>query len=284
MNNNGFQFYNSIYHFNNNQNFQNPQINLLMIQYMMNFIQSNNMNNSLNNNFGFNQPYTINNVIQMKKKDDIKVNNKNKFVKKTISKKQLSNEEKVEIEKWVLARKKNFPTKTNILEKEKKGKIKVDVGMISKLELKLRKKVNLLKKIDGKKMRNNRNKKNKKNKNNFNILKEEKNIELEEGEIQIENKNENNEKKIENNNNENKEEIEDKKNMENKEKQYNKNKRKRNKKSNKNNNNNVNKAKTKFSFKYKHNFLYDNLLKKEKIQEQNIILQVFRYFIKENLV
>ena len=88
MNNNGFQFYNSINHFNNNQNFQNPQINLLMIQYMMNFIQSNNMNNSLNNNFGFNQPYTINNVIQMKKKDDIKVNNKNKFVKKTISKKR----------------------------------------------------------------------------------------------------------------------------------------------------------------------------------------------------
>ena len=57
----------------------------------------------------------------------------------------------------------------------------------------------------------------------------------------------------------------------------NKNKKNINKNLNKKNNNNL-------QFKYKHNYLYDKMVKKELIQEQNILLQAFRFFIEENLI
>ena len=295
MNNNGF---NSFHFNNNNMNYfsnlhlQNPQINLIMLQYMMNIISQNNQQNQLNTNFqiGYNQPYTLNNVkknIISKKINKIKElyfnkSNNNNIIKSNIPKRKLTKEEKVEVEKWVLARKKNFPTKSNILEKEKNGKIKEDIGMISKLELKLRKKVNLLKRIDGrKKLRNNKNKKIKNNiikNNNFKLKNEEnvnsnnnniieKNIELEEGEIENENK----ENKFDNS-------IKDIDKIENdKNNSIIQNKRERKKRNN-------NQKRMKFSFSYKHNFLFDNMIKKEIIKEQNIILQAFRYFINEKLV
>ena len=306
MNNNGFnsfQFCN-----NNNLNcysnitFQNPQMNLIMLQYMMNIISQNNQQNKLNSNFqiGYNQPYTLNNVQKTnnniiskkinkyKKELNFNKSNNNNSIKSNIPKRKITKEEKVEIEKWVLARKKNFPTKSNILEKEKNGKRKEDIGMISKLELKLRKKVNLLKRIDGKKkIRNNKNKMGKHNvikANNFKFKNEEnvilnnnkeieKNIELEEGEIENESENENKIKqnKLNNNSIANKDKLEnDKINS------LIQKKRERKKRNNK--------KRITFPFSYKHNFLFDNMIKKEIIQEQNIILQAFRYFINEKLV
>ncbi len=185
--------------------------------------------------------------------------------------------------------KKNFPTKSNIEEKEKNGKRKEDIGMISKLELKLRKKVNLLKRIDGKKkVRNNKNKNCKHNiikTNNFNFKNDEnvsinnnniieKTIELEEGEIENECENENKiqQNKMNNNSIKNLDKIENDKID-----SLIQNKRERKKRNN-------NKSKMRFPFSYKHNFLFDNMIKKEIIQEQNIILQAFRYFINEKLV
>ncbi len=308
MNNNGFnsfQFYNN----NNNMNyysnlhFQNPQMNIIMLQYMMNIISQNNQQNQLNSNFqiGYNKPYTLNDVQKTNKniitkkinkyKKELnfnKSNNKN-ITKSNIPKRKLTKEEKVEIEKWVLARKKNFPTKSNIEEKEKNGKRKEDIGMISKLELKLRKKVNLLKRIDGKKkVRNNKNKNCKHNiikTNNFNFKNDEnvsinnnniieKTIELEEGEIENECENENKiqQNKMNNNSIKNLDKIENDKID-----SLIQNKRERKKRNN-------NKSKMRFPFSYKHNFLFDNMIKKEIIQEQNIILQAFRYFINEKLV
>ena len=270
---------------------------------MMNIISQNNQQNQLNSNFqiGYNKPYTLNNVQKTnmniitkkinKYKKELnfnKSNNKN-ITKSNIPKRKLTKEEKVEIEKWVLARKKNFPTKSNIEEKEKNGKRKEDIGMISKLELKLRKKVNLLKRIDGKKkVRNNKNKNCKHNiikTNNFNFKNDEnvsinnnniieKTIELEEGEIENECENENKiQQNIMNNNSiKNLDKIENDKID-----SLIQNKRERKKRNN-------NKSKMRFPFSYKHNFLFDNMIKKEIIQEQNIILQAFRYFINEKLV
>ncbi len=130
MNNNGFnsfQFYNN----NNNMNyysnlhFQNPQMNIIMLQYMMNIISQNNQQNQLNSNFqiGYNKPYTLNDVQKTNKniitkkinkyKKELnfnKSNNKN-ITKSNIPKRKLTKEEKVEIEKWVLARKKKFSYK-----------------------------------------------------------------------------------------------------------------------------------------------------------------------------
>ena len=44
-------------------------------------------------------------------------------------------------------------------------------------------------------------------------------------------------------------------------------------------NNEKNNSDYKVGFKYKQNRLYDELIKKEKIQEQNIILQAIRYLL-----
>ena len=66
--------------------------------------------------------------------------------------------EKIEIDKWFEARKKLYPTKKNIELKKKIGEIKVEKGLVSELELKLRKKVNILKKLNSSrriKMQNN---------------------------------------------------------------------------------------------------------------------------------
>ena len=208
--------------------------------------------------------------------------------------------EKIEIDKWFEARKKLYPTKKNIELKKKIGEIKVEKGLVSDLELKLRKKVNILKKLNASKKIKIRNKFNKefpnfqkrkkefleKNENNNkkeeinicnnnqtnidNIEKEkEKENTLEDGEIEEEFK-----KKEEDNINENNINLLGKK----RERKINNIKKKlgTNKKEIKENKNEIGFKK---GFKYKTNNLYDELIKKEKIKEQNILLQAIRYLI-----
>jgi len=307
---------NNTLNYNNNSNYgynhiNNPLENLFM-QYMN--INQTSKNNNLNTyinintstnisqyienllNNGFNQPYTLNNVKKTNYRNknsnnnksynktyhcnynnindnyinefdfDEMTNNKKKFLRK------MTKNEKIEMEKWVEARKKLYPTKKNIEEKNKIGELKVEKGIISNLELKLRKKVNILKKIYNKKCKRNKINIIKKipdnfiNSNNINNITNN-NIEdnqLEEGEIAPENHDDNcllrkkrnikkRIKKLNGKNNGNKENI-----------NYN--------------------SSTKKGFKYKINHLYDDLIKKDKIKEQNIILQAIRYLInlKEN--
>ena len=158
----------------------------------------NNVNNNNNNNyisynstnifqlmpniikFGFNQPYTFENT---KKESTIihPSNFKNKLYyknKETSSNynndiindndsnerkfmRKMTKAEKIEIDKWFEARKKLYPTKKNIELKQKLGEIKVEKGLVSNLELKLRKKVNILKKLNSSKRIKIRNKFNK---------------------------------------------------------------------------------------------------------------------------
>ena len=296
----------------------------------------NNVNNNNNNNyisynstnifqlmpniikFGFNQPYTFENT---KKESTIihPSNFKNKLYyknKETSSNynndiindndsnerkfmRKMTKAEKIEIDKWFEARKKLYPTKKNIELKQKLGEIKVEKGLVSNLELKLRKKVNILKKLNSSKRIKIRNKFNKEFPN-FQKRKREKLYNKEkdkdkeedkgEGEFKEINEKENN---ISNNdniledgeikddyisNNENK--------KENNENIHNLIGKKRERKTNfkkklgKNQNkDNKNENGFKKGFKYKMNNLYDELIRKDKIKEQNILLQAIRYLI-----
>ena len=289
---------------NQNNGFNNSiQFNNLMMQYMMmNAYQRNMMHNALmmsNRNLamGFNQPYTLNNVSKNNQKkqkspqkekeidnddydeDSFKEEKKQKVIK------HYTKEELDEIEKWINARKRNFPSKNTVEQKDLLGKKREEAGMISKLELKLRKKVSILKKIDSRGgynnngYRKNNNTQFKKNQHrNSNNNKQKKNIPqksnepLEEGEIPLEEETQKKDININETKEEKTKESEEKKeeNKNNRREQRNRNKER--------------KAKENFPFRYKHNFLYDNMIKKELIIEENIILQAFRYFINEGLI
>ena len=299
----------------NINNFNNNNINLLnsanIFQLMPNIIK-----------FGFNQPYSFENTKKEPKiihpsnfKSKLNYINKNP-ISKTINNdsvevdsnerkfmRKMTKAEKIEIDKWFEARKKLYPTKKNIELKKKIGEIKVEKGLVSELELKLRKKVNILKKLNSSrriKMQNNfknfmnfkqrkkellDSKKNSKDKdveyNNLshseNALDNTKNENIiEEGEI-VED--------IKSNNNENNNEIkENKQNFigKKRERKINNIKKKLGNKKKKKNNENKKENGFKKGFKYKINNLYDELIKKDKIKEQNILLQAIRYLIKVN--
>jgi len=301
-------------HFNNTININTSNL----FQFMPN------MSNILK--YGFNQPYTLsntekessiihpssfknklhyknketylnhlsdNNFNDNKSDDDC---NERKFMRK------MTKAEKIEIDKWFEARKKLYPTKKNIELKKQLGQIKVEKGLVSDLELKLRKKVNILKKLNSSKRLKIRNKFNKefpnfqmrkkelrekneqKSKNDEfntnNILTNSDNTKkneyiIEEGEI-VESINEQDKKeeKEEKDDKDNKQELIGRK----RERKINKIKNKlgKNKKLGKENKNEYGFKK---GFKYKSNNLYEELIKKEKIKEQNILLQAIRYLI-----
>ena len=320
----------------------NYQLNNLMMQYMMmnnygrNMMQNALMLNNRNLAMGFNQPYTMNNVVgsttnsnkvnnlkTTKVNDSFKEKNvnysqkQNNFVENTnynfnndsyieVKKptRHYTKEELEEINKWILSRKRNFPTKDNINQKELLGKKREEAGMISKLELKLRKKVTILKKLDSRgksfnnktgfnqktshtKFNNNNNRYPKKQSkiNQIKKLQNKKNEEPpEEGEILEEGQIEE-EKKIINIKEDTDNQKENEKKNQNKE-EDNKGNIEENNKTQKylTKNRNMKKSKENFPFRYKHNFLYENMIKKDLIKEQNIILQAFRYFINEGLI
>ena len=298
---------------NNNNTFNNKNIpnSLNILQLMPNSIK-----------LGFNQPYSFSNTkkespiihpnnfknkLYYKNKETFSNNfndkdydtksddecNERKFMRK------MTKAEKIEIDKWFEARKKLYPTKKNIELKKKIGEIKVEKGLVSDLELKLRKKVNILKKLNSSKRIKIRNKFNKEFPNfqkrkREKLYNKEKDKEKEEDKGENEFK-ENNEKEnnISNNeyiledgeikddyisNNENK--------KENNENSHNLIGKKRERKTNikkklgKNQNkDNKNENGFKKGFKYKMNNLYDELIRKDKIKEQNILLQAIRYLI-----
>ena len=294
----------------NINNFNNNNINILnsanIFQLMPNIIK-----------FGFNQPYSFENTKKEPKiihpsnfksklnyinKNPISTNNhydnneddsnERKFMRK------MTKAEKIEIDKWFEARKKLYPTKKNIELKKQMGEIKVERGLVSELELKLRKKVNILKKLNSSKRikfqnhfnknfmsfqqrkkellesKKNSNDKISKNNNlsniNNDINNEQKENTIEEGEIVEEIKSNNNEK-----NNENKKNFIGKK----RERKVPNIKKKLGKSNKQINNENKKENGFKKGFKYKINNLYDELIKKDKIKEQNILLQAIRYLI-----
>ena len=157
-----------------------------------------------------------------------------------------------EITKWVLSRKRNYPTDKNVSEKLDKGKTRENAGMLSTLELTLRDRLKIMNKIDKKKFvrrwtfKRKRSRKNgKRTKTNEQDNSTEKPLESEIKDI---------------GRNENQETITT---------------------TDFNNYNQINKNNM---FKYKKNRIYDNMIKKEKYKEMNVILQCFRYFVNENLV
>lgn len=257
----------------NQQQYMYANYNMMLRFMMMNPQFSHGLMN-MNFGMGINQPYTLSNVIKPEKKE------KKQKIEKTISK-----EEQDEIDKWILRRKRNFPTKDNIDAKEKNEKLKEDAGMISKLEIKLRKKVNKLKLIlSGGKRRKMKDKNSKwaKNKGNQKLKKPDENQKqipdedsLEEGEIEVV------EKKDEKMNHKG---ISTESKILDQEPKDQPSVIKENIKSKKNQKkNNPNMQNHSYPFKYKQNTLYKNMIKKEVIQEKNIILQALRYFINEGL-
>ena len=291
----------------NNTNFQNTTQNIF--QLMPNIIK-----------YGFNQPYSFENTkkeskiihpsnfkskLYFKNNSDNIINisydntkddsNERKFMRK------MTKAEKIEIDKWFEARKKLYPTKKNIELKKKLGEIKVEKGLVSDLELKLRKKVNILKKLNtSKKIKFNNNF----NKNFPNFQKRKKELkEMKEKNAlsHINNINKISENNIISNNNENiiedGEIVDEIKSINNNENGEGEDKNKINdfigkKRERKNikkklgenmkllfDNKNKEKNGFKKGFKYKSNNLYDELIKKEKIKEQNILLQAIRYLI-----
>jgi hypothetical protein len=169
--------------FNPNQtlginNFNNNPMQILL-QYI-NILNSNKFNHipnpsPQNSNFfqlmpniikyGFNQPYSFENTkkepkiihpsnfksklyFKNKTNDNLNdINNNEDSIERKFMRK-MTKAEKLEIDKWFEARKKLYPTKKNIELKKKLGEIKVEKGLVSELELKLRKKVNILKKLN----------------------------------------------------------------------------------------------------------------------------------------
>ena len=339
---NNYNMNNTINHpnnFNPNQtlginNFNNNPMQILL-QYI-NILNSNKFNHipnpsPQNSNFfqlmpniikyGFNQPYSFENTkkepkiihpsnfksklyFKNKTNDNLNdINNNEDSIERKFMRK-MTKAEKIEIDKWFEARKKLYPTKKNIELKKKLGEIKVEKGLVSELELKLRKKVNILKKLNSsrrikinndfnknfptfqkrkKEMRElsnknnnyekNKDKNNEENKTlNNNDIKDE-NIILEEGEIVEE---------IKSINNENKEASRENKNDFVGKKRERKNKIRKKFEKNKKlwiNKDNKKEIEFKKGFKYKSNNLYDELIKKDKIKEQNILLQAIRYLI-----
>ena len=305
---------------NNNNIFNNKNIpnSLNILQLMPNIIK-----------FGFNQPYSFSNTkkessiihpsnfknkLYYKNKETFSNNfndkdfdtksddecNERKFMRK------MTKAEKIEIDKWFEARKKLYPTKKNIELKKKIGEIKVEKGLVSDLELKLRKKVNILKKLNSSKKIKIRNKFNKEfpnfqkrkkeilEKNQQSNKKEENKIDNN-SQSNIDNTQKDKEKEVILEDGEIEEEIlsnqneEEKNNENNKENNINLLGKKRERKSNNikkklgKNKKEIKENKNEFGFKkgfkYKSNNLYDELIKKEKIKEQNILLQAIRYLI-----
>jgi hypothetical protein len=317
--------------FNNNNNFSNNYFNNNSYN---SFNNSNNIFQFMSNlvNFGFNPPYTSDTLKKTPKKeinsnknkfnnnnnnnfysssyklnnndnnydnynDDFKLdddNNEKKFMRK------MTKAERIEIDKWVEARKKLYPTSKNIELKNKIGELKVEKGLMSNLELKLRKKVNILKKLSS-------------NKKSLKLIKENINF-IQHKSIPKETKEtENIKNNVSNDEKDEKEKKIDKENIledgeineEDKDKSQkgnsldennilNENKligRKRENDRKKNIRKKIKKAKNKGDkddkkiitfkkgFKYKTNHLYNELIKKDKIKEQNIILQAIRYLI-----
>ena len=307
---------------NNNNYFNNNNLNnnpMNIFQLMPNLM-----------NLGLNQPYSFDNVKKEQKKPSFDFNKKkfnynynNNFNNHSFSSnhnfhnnnndnkedfvfddepqkkfmRKMTKAEKIEIDKWVEARKKLYPTQKNIELKNKIGELKVEKGLISNLELKLRKKVNILKKLTSTKKLKRKNDNininynqnkfkpqiNKENDNNEpkineeeeKINKEEKSL-PEDGEINEENKSNDIGEKLENNCHNTKEDINNMLGRKRKNLKKNKCKKKiHTLNGNENNKENIFKK----GFKYKINHLYDDLIKKDKIKEQNIILQAIRYLI-----
>lgn len=250
----------------------------------------------------FNYPYTYKNInininTQNQSQSSVNTNTTNTTNSYTTNKKTFPDtntisEHSSERDKWLAARKRNYPKLENIEKNEKINKEKVSKGLLSKLELKLREKIVILNRIEsrqqikieknefkrlndivenkkgslsekgiynhqGNKEKSVLNKKRKKENKNEN--------EIEEGEIEYE------EKQVE--------ECDERK--ENKENEIEYRKNKEINKKNKKNEKNERKA---ISFKYRPNNILKNLFKNEEDKEYKIILQAFWFFEEKGLL
>ena len=332
---NNYNMNNTINHpnnFNFNQplgmnNFNNNPMQILL-QYI-NILNSNKFNTNPQNanifqlmpniiKYGFNQPYSLENTkkepkiihpsdfksklyFKNKTNDNLNdtSNNEDSVERKFMRK--MTKAEKIEIDKWFESRKKLYPTKKNIELKKKLGEIKVEKGLVSELELKLRKKVNILKKLNSSKrikINNNFNKNFPTFQKRKKEMRELQNINKEKDKIKEENNNALNNAEIKNENIlEDGEIVEEIKSLDN-ENNIEDNKENGNdfvgkkrerkikikKKFEKNKKSLINKDAQKEigfkkGFRYKCNNLYDELIKKDKIIEQNILLQAIRYLV-----
>lgn len=239
----------------------------------------------------FNYPYTYKNINipQSQSQTQSSINTTNTYTtsKKTFPDTNTISEHSSERDKWLAARKRNYPKLENIEKNEKINKEKVSKGLLSKLELKLREKIVILNRIESRKQikieknefkRLNDIVENKKsshlsekgiynhqgNKEKSCLTKKRKkenknDNEIEEGEIEcVENQVEECDKHKEN-------EIEYIKNKE------------INKKSKKNERKGI-------SFKYRPNNILKNLFKNEEDKEYKIILQAFWFFEEKGLL
>jgi hypothetical protein len=200
---------------------------------------------------------------------------------------EITKEDQEEIKKWVEARKRNFPSNNRINEKNEIGKKKEELGMISELEKKLREKIKIMRTLDkggyhmkdrGKyKNRSNRRKKKRRNFNKSNEAPEEGEIvEVKSAQCDFQDSikiGDTEKNKFDFHISESDEMfLQKRKRCENPNKEENKS------------DQIIRKNNNRVGFRYKKSFIYENLIRSDKIREMNIILQAFRYFVKENLV
>lgn len=269
-----------------------------------NTINSNQNNNKQTNNFTNNkkqQNYKQNTYPQIEEEKEVKI----VFPDKVTT-------ESTEMEKWLAARKRNFPYLGKESDIEKKKEDLVEKGLISKLELKLREKIKVINRLNGKT-------KKKQVKKEFENLKMEVNSKFRTEKLSVKPKSENKEKveskrslrrqrrklKIKNKykNEEITDEPEDGEIIVQKEKSEIKVVEEKEKdiedivkdgdkedltlkkeiKTNVSGNNNTG-NKIKYSFSYNKNNILNDLFKDESNKELGVLLQAFYYFNKENLL
>lgn len=191
-----------------------------------------------------------------------------------------------EIDKWIAQRRKNFPTRTHIESKKNNEKLKAETGALSKLERKLRQKIKFIKSADGPPQRygGNRNWRNNRPNSGPNPNAHTQNTPqarpaqtaTQSTGVPVAGKRPETEeqKKPEQPTAQGQQGVASEKAAEKGQNCYGKNKRRKKK---------VGEAKVD-RFKYRQNTVYQSLIRQEVDREHSILLQVFRYFVKNGMV
>jgi hypothetical protein len=128
---------------------QNQQYHTMMVNTTANITQSSgNKGGNLNSNYNRQQSSYHQKALYSNSNDDYD----DTVPYKKIKYPELVTPQSTEEDKWLAARKRNFPSLSRAIEAENKNKELVEKGLISKLELKLREKIKILKKIDSKRL------------------------------------------------------------------------------------------------------------------------------------
>jgi hypothetical protein len=235
-----------------------------------------------------NQPYQNYNKNNFRNQQDNDFSTQQEYTPKKNTK-PVSKEEADDIEKWIAARRRNFPSNNKTQEKQQESKMREDSGMISELERKLRQKIKVMKCLDkgGYKMRDRNNNRSGNSQGNNQGQRSFNSFNNHNRDRRNSRRNRRNKKfKKQDDQPEEGEIVEEGQVIETGENLNQEEKKESHIRDNNRHHNQPKKEKVKFrlGFRYRKSQIYENLIKQDKIKEMNIVLQAFRYFVNENLV